>query len=308
MKASFGRIVGRQDTLGNQDLKRGDNVNRKRRIAFPLWMLVGLTFVAMTALVSTALLRHQRNMRLAEAVMNGREVRVQALLEEGADPNAPCYSPPFSLFDIPQIVFYSSRSRSHGSTIVMCAAYHPNARILRELLEAGGDVRARTDQGVTALGFAMSAGQHQNVELLVQHGAEVNSSAPQSTPLIDAITNRRHPADFAYLLAHGADPNLQDRNGFAPLNYAAGVGSAECTRALLQAGAHVNAAGFQGRTALLSAAEKGHTEVITLLLTAGADTTLRDPNGKTAEDLAVANAHKPAAQLLHNYPPHGITR
>lgn len=284
--------------------KQGDSRNRRRRLALSLWTAVGLAFVALIGLVSMALTRHQRNLRLAEAVMNDRETRVQALLAEGADPNAPCYSPPFSLSDIPRIVFPGSRSHSHGATIVMGAASHPNARILRELLKAGGDVRARTDQGVTALGFAMSAGRHQNVELLVQHGAEVNSSAPLTTPLIDAIISH-HVADFSYFLTHGADPNLQDRSGFTPLNYAASAGSAECARALLQAGAHIDASGFQGRTALMSAADKGHQEVVALLLKAGANTTLHSRDGKTAEELAAANAHKTAARLLHDYRPQG---
>lgn len=68
-----------------------------------------------------------------------------------------------------------------------------------------------------------------------------------------------------------------------PLHVAASLGSATCTRLLLDAGADVRAAfGASRSTALHLAAEDGHAECARLLLDHGASIDLPNSRGQTA--------------------------
>jgi ankyrin repeat protein len=75
----------------------------------------------------------------------------------------------------------------------------------------------------------------------------------------------------AKLLKAGADPKVARWNGETPLMIAAGAGSAEAVRLLLDAGVDVNGAEpKRGQTALMWAASEGHADVVSLLLERGA--------------------------------------
>lgn len=67
------------------------------------------------------------------------------------------------------------------------------------------------------------------------------------------------------LLGSGADVNQQDKNGWAPLNWAAGRGDVETVRLLLEHGADVFNVGTDQRTPRMIALAVGHAEVVTLL-------------------------------------------
>ncbi len=127
----------------------------------------------------------------------------------------------------------------------------------------------------------------------------------------------------------GADVTVRDRRGNTPLIYAAGFGSVEAMRLLIQSGADVNARnGFdaspliwaasnpakvrllldhgaevnaktrQSRTPLMVAAAcDGCSEIVKLLLSKGADPKAVDVGGSTALDLA-ANAGDPESVRL----------
>ena len=94
------------------------------------------------------------------------------------------------------------------------------------------------------------------------------------------------PEVVALLLRLGADPNIQDRSGHAPLysvaNECASETGPEVVRALVLAGADVNARGGVTRaTALHMAARRGHAGIARALLDCGAAIELRDGKGDT---------------------------
>ena len=72
--------------------------------------------------------------------------------------------------------------------------------------------------GLTALHFAARQGSARSVAALVDGGVDVNLPSPgdKATPLIIAIING-HFDIAAYLLEHGADPNLASDAGVTPL-------------------------------------------------------------------------------------------
>ena len=119
-----------------------------------------------------------------------------------------------------------------------------------------------TQGGLTALHFAARQGATQAVAALVDGGVAVNLPSPgdKATPLLVAIING-HFDIAAYLLDHGADPNLVSDAGVSPLYATLNVQWAPIA-AYPQPRAHLQ----QGRTYL---------EMMNLLIQKGADPNAR---------------------------------
>src|SRR5215468_5895663 len=73
--------------------------------------------------------------------------------------------------------------------------------------------------------------------------------------------------DVTRLLKSGADPNIQDDNGWSPLHFAAQANSPDVVRALIAAGARVDTRDSHGNTPLSKAVFScgGEGAVIALL-------------------------------------------
>jgi len=100
------------------------------------------------------------------------------------------------------------------------------------------------------------------------------------------------------LLESGADVNTRDTNGDTPLIAAAFMGFNETIKLLLEKGAEVNAKNNLGSTALMEAATMNKPEAVEILLKSGADTKATNIAGLTALDAALRENHTEMAQLL----------
>ena len=100
------------------------------------------------------------------------------------------------------------------------------------------------------------------------------------------------------LLESGADVNTRDTNGDTPLITAAFMGFNETIKLLLEKGADVNAKNNLGSTALMEAATMNRPEAVEILLKRGADTKATNIAGLTALDAALRENHAEMAQLL----------
>ena len=252
-------------------------MKRSKRAAVAGGIAIALACLAIAAFTSVE--RHQNTVRLAGAVHRGAEAEVQALLARGADPNAPIQSPALTLVDVLRVMFRLKPPEATRETILVYAAAHSNERILRSLLEAGGDVHRQTDYEELALTKAVEVRAHRNVELLVQHGANLNCYGQLRTPLSAVFNRIPDPEDLLFLLAHGADPNGHDSYGRTPLMCAAFEGTPESIDALIRVHAEIDRQDTVGATALMHAALVGNSKTIDALLKAGADPTLRDHKG-----------------------------
>ncbi len=87
------------------------------------------------------------------------------------------------------------------------------------------------------------------------------------------------------LLAYGADPNLRQNSGSAPLHLALLTGKKRMARVLISAGADVNTDKPNVWTALHIVAKQKDKAMCRDLLRAGADAGERNPLGQTAVDL-----------------------
>ncbi len=213
---------------------------------------------------------------------------VEALLERGADANARTKAK--ELRGRARIRLPADQTALHlGAT---------KAEVVRALLEHGGDVKARDENGSTPLHKVWDNGEA--AELLLQHGADANARDKEGeTPLAKAMGFYYTGARDA-ILAHGGDVNAKNNEGKSLLHKA--VPSRDLTVWLLDHGADPNAKDKDGRTPLHDVA--GNTwwtngaDCAELLLTRGADAGIRDGSGATALDLAVREGNREVALFL----------
>ena len=124
---------------------------------------------------------------------------LKAMLENGADPNAamPYPLPP-------------DRTPRNNDNAMVWAAKQEDSIYLRHLLGHGGDPNTRNVNNETLLFQAFIwHNQWQNVQLLVERGADINAQSQQKTILHDYAGSGGFKQSY-WLLEHGADPKAND--------------------------------------------------------------------------------------------------
>ena len=170
-------------------------------------------------------------------------------------------------------------------TIHEAAAMGVASRLEQLLEEAPEAANAWSADGFQPLGLAAFFGRRQAVELLLAHGAEVNTPARHQFHVTSLHAALAGPdPDIAHLLvAAGADPNARQQGGLTPLHEAAANGRADLVRLLLDHGADPIITDDHGRTAADFARDRGQP---------GAADLLR--SGQAASARLTASATRPA--------------
>lgn len=124
-----------------------------------------------------------------------------------------------------------------------------------------------------------------------------------STTLLHDAALKGHIDVIEVLLAHGAEIDSRNTQGGTALHDAALAGQRAAAEALLKHGANINARDSEsGATPLHLAASWGRRNVVDLLLARQADAHVKDKNGRTPLDLAVANNQLEVAAVLKQTP------
>jgi hypothetical protein len=97
--------------------------------------------------------------RLFDAARAGDEPTLRAYLEAGAP---------------------SSLANQAGDSLIMLAAYHGHAGVVRLLGEHGADVQAPNDRGQTPLAGAVFKGYTDVVDVLLELGADPDAGTPSA--------------------------------------------------------------------------------------------------------------------------------
>jgi len=198
--------------------------------------------------------------------------QISALLEQGADVNAP---------------------QADGMTALHWAVYHDDLPAATLLVKAGANAKAANRYAVTPLSLACANGNTEIVELLLKAGADpITTLRGSETALMTAARTGR-PGPVKALLARGANVNAKDRKGQTALMWAAADGHAHVVTTLLAAGAEFKSALPSGFTPLLFAAREGRIDAVRVLLKAGADV-----NDAIVSKKGVSRGPKPGTSAL----------
>jgi ankyrin repeat protein len=144
-------------------------------------------------------------------------------------------------------------------------------RILQVLLQHGAEVNARNAAGRDALSFAVARGRVDMVRMLLDHGAEVNGTDQKGTFALFSAACEGNAALVALLAEKGADMTKTMPDGQTPILCAVQADRIEAVKMLLEKGAPVNASTGAGATAIIEAASSGKTDIARLLLQHKAD-------------------------------------
>jgi ankyrin repeat protein len=173
---------------------------------------------------------------LHQAALHGQLATAQALIAAGADVNAKNNYPPF----VPDDIGKEFSTNNHQDPVILL---HSQASNTTNALNTQGVTANQLKNGYTPLDLAEFASAHNKlVQLLVDHGADVNARAASgATPLFWAVM-RDQKDDVKFLLDHGANPNIPDTYGDTILDCALHLGFQSTVGLLVDKGADVNAA------------------------------------------------------------------
>jgi ankyrin repeat protein len=152
------------------------------------------------------------------------------------------------------------------------AALGTSQQLEAMLKEDSSAISKQTSFGWTPLHLAAFAGNAENTELLLKHGAGLETRAKskfRNTPLqVAMLTGEYNTAKI--LLDHGADPLARQAAGFTPVHEAALLGRQDLVQLLLDHGAELNSRSDSGMTPLAEAIRGKHEELAAWLKTKGA--------------------------------------
>ena len=100
------------------------------------------------------------------------------------------------------------------------------------------------------------------------------------------VTARRDLVWVRFLLQRGANPNIRDKDGVAPIQLAVRLGFVDGVEALIKRGADVDVNDSAGETPLIAAVHRRDVPLVRLLLANGANPARTDNSGRTARDYA----------------------
>ncbi|KAI0272290.1 ankyrin repeat-containing domain protein [Gloeopeniophorella convolvens] len=234
---------------------------------------------------------------LQEAVSKRNPEIIQLLLDHGADVNAPGGRYGSALQEV----------ASNGNLeIVLLLLDHgananaPGGEYHGTLLDRGADVNAPDDFHGSVLQKAVSNGRLDIVQLLLNHGADVNVKGGT----LQEAASKGNRDIVLLLLDHGADVNAKGGlYGGSALQEAASNGNLDIIQLLLDHGADVNVPGGHYGSALQGAASNGKLDIVQLLLDRGAD--VNTPGGFYGSALQVAASRNGALELVQLLVDHG---
>ena len=220
-----------------------------------------------------------------------------------------------------------------GTTPLAVAAFMGHKDVVELLLTARNiNINVRQRDGATPLFTATQGNRHEIVELLVRRGADVNLGLlDDTTPLshaafkgnievvkhllqaADIRVNQRTNEDTAalsfasqqghievveLLLNKGANPEITDQNGVAPLHIACLLGHTDVVRALLNAGADMENTLDKVYTPYRLARIGGHRDIIIMYLI---ERRRRDKEEQAARFESLSPCLRPQGQALEDH-------
>ena len=205
------------------------------------------------------------------------------------------------------------------------AVIYDQGAVIEALLDAGANIEATAQNGLTSLHLAAMKGHAGATSVLLRRGASVHTTEVNGATALHGAAYYGFMEVVRLLLENGADPDRKDQKGLCPRiiaankghsailslmggpNKAAGIailtaarnGDLEKVKALLKDKADlVSSKDNEAFTPLHMAAGQGHTAVVELLLSFESDVNGKDNEGYTPLHFAASEGQKEVAKLL----------
>jgi ankyrin repeat protein len=223
-----------------------------------------------------------------------------------------------------------------GVSPLMLAVAIGHLDLARAIIDAGADLKSRTELGESALVLAADNGWVEGAALLLERGADANARMSNGWTALMRAADKGHFEVVGMLLKNKADPNLKATDGEwsgwtammlavrqgqvdivrtiidngaevntlvagsdgSPLHGAVVQGMLEIAKILIEAGAEVNVKTEGGVTPLMGAVMIGETDIVKLLIEKGADVNARTIKGQTALQIAKKEKNAEIIKLL----------
>ncbi|NSW44387.1 MAG: ankyrin repeat domain-containing protein [Bacteroidales bacterium] len=184
---------------------------------------------------------------------------------------------------------------------LLLAAYNGNADSIVYWLNQGANANAISNDGISALNYAIQSNQLLAVKALVLNGADVNySSFFCLPPLFMAIAYDNYDM-VLYLIENGSDVNKTIRNKVSPLHYAVRFANKDIIELLVKKGAKLNSLDEDGNSCMMGAVYYGRSDLIPFFAKNTNLVSFPDNNGLSPLLLAVQKGDTlMAEQLLLN--------
>lgn len=186
----------------------------------------------------------------------------------------------------------SKQKTSHDISPLLLACYYNKPQIVKVLLRHLDELTIHE---------AAAAGELEQVQAMIKDTPDLldHVSDHGFTP-VGIATHFGNEDVVRFLLAKGADINVQSQNGYNvyPLHTAIGSGFESIAKMLIEAGAEVNVLQSSRTSPLHLASQNGNIELIILLLEHGALVEIKNDMGQTASDLAAEKGYSDIADIL----------
>jgi ankyrin repeat protein len=153
----------------------------------------------------------------------------------------------------------SVRSWNHDVDAVYFAVSSGQLQLFELLLERGADATAALPAALWRDGFEFA-------ELALRHGAKLDLAVDNKKPLLNELIRWGQMKAVLWLLDHGASPNREDAQGWTAVHQAASRGNERMMEAVLRAGGDPTRKDAQARTPLDVAVEKKRVKLVSLFL------------------------------------------
>lgn len=186
----------------------------------------------------------------------------------------------------------ANQKTEQGISLLQFAVYFRNPQVI--------DVFRKHTRALD-LFEASSLGDLETVSaLLDKHPEKINSFSPDGFTPLGLACFFGHIDVVKCLTKKGANPNLASNNSFrvAPIHSASAISHLEIATVLIAHGANVNVRQAQGFTPLHSAAHNGQTALVKLLVDSKANINVKTDAGQTPLEMAIEKNFKETAFLI----------
>lgn len=195
--------------------------------------------------------------------------------------------------------------KTRCSTPLHQAVRDGDVQEVERLVQEGADINARDEEDYCPLHYAVLGKNKEIIKILIDNGASISALPKQwISPFHLSLSPQRMDV-MSFLLEEGADVNEEDCHGNTPLHVTASICKlydSEMLKILLKHGADVTVKNIRGETPLHVATTEGIFESVEILMEHGADPNARDNVDRTPKFYANSRTDPRIKMIVNPYP------